>query len=165
MIRSTVAVLSLAAALAGCAAPSPAVKEPFDLQALAPYRRDDGATLVGQATMPIVNGQTATCAGADVTLFPDTPYYREIFGRMAKGQASDLGANKEAARSYLRGATCDAQGRFSFTGLPAASWIVIVDVHWIHVGQPQKTGLAKGAITKAKATARVELGAPDRVNQ
>lgn len=83
------------------------------------------------------NGQAFDCTGS-VGLTPDTPYTRQRF-RTLYG-STDRAAVPEAIvrartvpdpnadyRSYVRSTTC-RDGRFSFTGLPAGGWFVIVPV-------------------------------------
>ena len=83
------------------------------------------------------NGRTFDCTGS-IGLTPDTPYTRARF-RTLYG-STDRAAVPEAIvrartvpdpnadyRSYVRTTTC-ADGRFSFSGLPAGGWFIIAPV-------------------------------------
>lgn len=89
----------------------------------------------GQLTYRVA-GAPYSCASAPVVLTPETPWVRarmmilyrsdqsaaepaeEVRGRTPPERSQDYSA-------FVRRATCDAAGRFAFTGLPDGSWFVI----------------------------------------
>lgn len=99
----------------------------------------------GSALMRTVIGDVKTCAGLLVELIPDTPYARErmgiVFGPGDSGYfpASNLTAPTPdpAYAQTVRRAVCDAQGTFSFDGLPDGAYFVTASVVW---NIPQRYG-------------------------
>ena len=89
----------------------------------------------GQLTYK-AGGVAYNCANAPVILTPETPWVRsrmmvlyrsdsaaaepadEVRGRTPPERSQDYSA-------FVRRTTCDATGRFAFTGLPDGSWFVI----------------------------------------
>ena len=83
-----------------------------------------------------VGAAAYSCSGAPVVLTPETPWVRsrmmilyrsdsaaaepadEVRGRTPPERSQDYSA-------FVRRTTCDATGRFAFTGLPDGSWFVI----------------------------------------
>ncbi|MGZ8369764.1 MAG: hypothetical protein ACXWVJ_08055 [Caulobacteraceae bacterium] len=81
-------------------------------------------------------GGTYSCAGASVVLNPDTPFSRRRIIRLygapgpvavpvATVRARQTTKAGEDYSAFVRTSKCDAQGRFSFDGLPAGGWFVI----------------------------------------
>lgn len=77
-----------------------------------------------------------TCAGTTVVLTPDTPWSRRRMGVLYQsGERAALPVADVRSRTaqapagdsepYVKRATCDAAGRFSFAGLPDGSWFVV----------------------------------------
>jgi hypothetical protein len=91
----------------------------------APWSGAGPATLHGQAFLRTVGGDVKTCAGSDVLLLPATPYVDEMIAKGAAGEKAD-----SRALSLIRHTICDAQGNFSFAGLPAQRWYVLTKVTW-----------------------------------
>ena len=90
-------------------------------------------------------GQRYSCAGQAVVLTPDAAYSRNrIFGLYGSAERAALPVNevrsRQAARpsadysAFVRKTACDAHDRFSFQGLPAGGWFIIV------VAQPIGSG-------------------------
>ncbi len=81
-------------------------------------------------------GRKYACAGQAV-LTPDAPYSRRRIEQLyGSSERAALPVEEVRARqahrpsddysAYVRKATCDAGGRFSFAGLPSGGWFVIV---------------------------------------
>jgi hypothetical protein len=132
------ALLSLAA-LAACAptaqAPDFGPPQPFRAQDFAWSTASGANTVTGTVSYATPAGPY-TCAGAGVGLTPETAYSRrrvaslyltteraaipveEVRGRVVEEAPADY-------NRFVRAGRCDAQGRFSFTGLPDGAWYVI----------------------------------------
>lgn len=110
-------------------------------------------------------GQTYSCADAGVVLTPETPWTRrrmeilykspssaalpaaDVRGRTPPGRSSDYSA-------FVKRATCDASGRFSFTGLPDGNWFVITVAKPVAPGAGQEMAIMRRVTTGgARATA------------
>lgn len=109
-------------------------------------------------------GRAWRCAGS-VGLNPVTPYTRHRFNTLygsierAAVPASEVRARTvEPAHSdypqYVRSTTCDADGRFSFQGLPAGEWFVIAPVQ-ASGGEP--VVLMRRVTTRANGAAELTL--------
>jgi len=83
------------------------------------------------------NGQAFDCTGS-VGLTPDTPYtrmrFRNLYGSTDRAAVPESVVRARTVpdpnadyRSYVRSTTC-RNGRFTFEGLPAGGWFVIVPV-------------------------------------
>jgi hypothetical protein len=81
-------------------------------------------------------GAAYTCSGAPVVLTPETRWVRARIMVLYRSDNSAVLPADEVRRrtpsersedysSFVRRATCDAAGRFAFTGLPDGSWFVI----------------------------------------
>lgn len=102
-------------------------------------------------------GQAYSCADAGVVLTPETPWTRrrmeilykspssaallasEVRGRTPPGRSSDYSA-------FVKRASCDASGKFSFSGLPDGAWFVIT------VAKPAAGGGQEMAIMRRVTT-------------
>ncbi|MGH6996638.1 MAG: hypothetical protein ACREEO_00525 [Phenylobacterium sp.] len=108
-------------------------------------------------------GQAYSCADAGVVLTPETPWTRrrmeilykspssaallasEVRGRTPPGRSSDYSA-------FVKHATCDASGRFTFTGLPEGNWFVITVAKPVAPGAGQEMAIMRRVTTGARAT-------------
>ena len=92
------------------------------------------------------DGRHYSCAGGTAVLTPDAPYSRQrieqLYGSSERAalpveEVRSRQANRpsDAYSSFVRRATCDGQGKFSFQGLPAGGWFVIVVAQPIGGGQ------------------------------
>lgn len=95
-------------------------------------------TIAGSALMRTMAGDVKTCAGLLVELIPDTPYARERMTVSFRGAesgyfpASNLIApppDPDYTRTVRR-SVCDAQGSFSFEGIPDGSYFLTASVIW-----------------------------------
>ena len=108
-----------------------AMHTPFNSADFAAWGGAGPATLHGQAFLKTVGGAVKTCAGSRVLLLPATPYVDELLAKEKVGIAVQADPR---LTSYSRTTICDAQGNFSFTGLPVKRWFVMTHVTW---GVPQ----------------------------
>lgn len=115
------------------------------------------------------SGQPFSCATSAVVLTPETPWVkRRMMILYNSDQSSILPAAEVRARTppgssqdysaYVRRTTCDATGRFSFSGLPDGSWFVITVAKPIAAGGPpgrdvaimRRVTLKNGQMAKVK---------------
>lgn len=129
------------------------------------------ASVTGQAFFQTRGGQPRTCAGLEVALQPQSAYGDErltaIYGNSEKGSVSALASRVQfipddpAYKQAQRKSVCDAQGNFSFTGLPAGTYNLTAAVIWTIPGQefapPQGGLLMKRVVLKEGESARVIL--------
>lgn len=135
----------LVASLTGCASmlPQPkhvALSSTFNAQDVAWFNSTGTGSITGQAFFQTRGGQPRTCAGLEVSLQPHSPYgderLRAIYGNTESGFTPALAARVEfspddATYHQIRKTTvCDAQGNFSFTGLPAGKYVVTSAIAW-----------------------------------
>lgn len=160
--------------LASCATTSPppaAVATNTARPANAEFRTSDFAwsTAAGKGRIEgqlryKADGQPYSCADAGVVLTPETPWTRrrmeilykspssatllasDVRGRTPPGRSSDYSA-------FVKRATCDASGRFIFSGLPQGAWFVITVVKPAAGGAGQEMAIMRRVTTDgAKAT-------------
>lgn len=95
----------------------------------APFGKPGTARISGQAFLKTRGGDVKLGAGNQVFLNPKTSYSQEWFEQhvLAGKQLSDP---DERARKYQRIMTADAQGGFSFDGLPAGEYFVACPIFW-----------------------------------
>jgi hypothetical protein len=147
--RSSVPLLgavALALALAACA-PSlgpPPPSRPYAPGGSASFRAEDFAWSTDSGRGGVAGrlsyhqGRTRfTCAKGTVILTPETPWTRRRMQALyLSAESAALPADEVRARTptapagdysaFVRKATCDAEDRFSFTGLPDGAWFAIV---------------------------------------
>ena len=132
----------VAAALSACAIPRP-YQPPPPISSSATVRAEDFAwsTLEGANTLTGSVSHRAgksswTCAGGSVGLTPETEYssrrVQALYGSTRRAvlpvQVVRSRSVEQAAEDYsryVRTARCDAEGRFTFTGLPDGGWFII----------------------------------------
>lgn len=101
----------------------------------------------GQAFLRQRGGGVVTCAGAGVSLMPDTAYARERIRKAYGPSALEAAARRiigvvledpdPAYVAHIRQTTCDADGRFAFTGLVDGTYYIETEVRWTVAYQPQ----------------------------
>ena len=140
-VRITVSfatALALACGYAGCAArhddpgpPPPSVK----IQARFDYseherfaqRGENGISGIGFLDRETA---TATCAGSRVLLLPGTPYFREMIAHIVAGSEPEPPDRPfPRLKGMIRRTQCDAQGSFSFSGIPDGEWFILTEVN------------------------------------
>lgn len=161
MKRILVAV-SLSAALGACATVPPPPPPPVEAAAPAPaFRAADFAWSAARGSGAVAGaiayapggGARYRCSGQPVVLTPDTPYSRwriaQLYGSSERAAVPVAAVrSRQAARpsddysSFVRRASCDETGRFTFTGLPAGGWFIIA------VAQPGVPGAEPVALMR-----------------
>jgi hypothetical protein len=109
-----------------------------------------------------------SCAAAGVILTPETPWVRRRMKILYNSEntaalpAGEVRKRTPPERSqdyskYVRRTTCDAAGRFSFSGLPDGAWFVITVVRPIKGGAGQEIALMRRVTTKGERPVKVRL--------
>ncbi|HGM6050058.1 MULTISPECIES: hypothetical protein [Stenotrophomonas] len=146
--------------LSGCAtfAPAPprqvALTTTFDPSEVAWFSEKGTGAINGQAFFQTRGGQPRTCAGLEVSLQPKSGYGRErliaLYGSAESGYTTVGSANVQFIpdsadyKQARKTSVCDAQGNFSFTGLPAGEYFLTTGIMWSVPGQefmPPQGGL------------------------
>lgn len=130
--------LAASLALAGCVPPQHDLNAFADYKLMTPYSPADfspwvgagQASIHGQAFLRTTIGEVRTCAGQDVTLLPGNAYNQEFFSAQDKGFSGPRVNRDAGADHFSRKTICDAQGNFSFDGVPAGKWFVAARVEW-----------------------------------
>lgn len=93
------------------------------------FRAGGTATIAGEGFLRRPNGRLVRCAGSEVFLVPDTPYFREWISVFRAGNRfEDPAALVEAHKEAVRVTQCDMAGTFRFGQLPEARWFVATRV-------------------------------------
>ncbi|MGZ9005296.1 MAG: hypothetical protein ACXW20_16090, partial [Burkholderiales bacterium] len=72
--------------------------------------------------------EARTCAGRGVYLVPAVAYAEQGMRQLQVVTRSTIDLAAGPSRPYWREATCDAQGKFVFTGVPAGTWWVVTEL-------------------------------------
>ncbi len=170
-MKRALLVISLGAALAGCETvgpvqgpPPPPAPRPSPAPPPSPFREHDFAWSAQHGTSSI-RGQVAygdgatrySCAGQPVILTPDAPFSRrriyELYGSIDRAalpvsvvRSRQQNRPSDDYNAFVRRSSCDAQQKFTFQGLPAGSWFVIV------VAQPAAAGAEPIALMRRVST-------------
>jgi hypothetical protein len=119
------------------------METPWDVKDYAPYTEAGTASIEGRTLLKRRDGGVRPGAGNTVYLIPATTYTGEYVHqtvRMGRAVSNYKAPPKEAVRT----ATADADGRFTFTGLPAGEYYLLSDFagRAADDGTPQPAGLA-----------------------
>lgn len=111
---------------------------------VAPYNISGKGSLNGQAFLRQQGGGVVTCAGEDVRVLPDVAPTREGNRGIAQGDivnylSDGMRVSVKWPKAFRTG-TCDADGRFSFSGLADGRWSVMTIVQW-RVGYREQGGV------------------------
>jgi len=166
-MKRSVALLVVLLVFAGCAAIRPTVNlnSPFDHAAAMAQLEEGNNTITGSAVVRQKGGGVVTCAGADISLIPATPYANErmmhIYGTRDRGY-SPSGAPKfepdypeyyQATRTVVG----DAQGMFEFDNVKDGEYYVITVITWA-VGYSRQGGaLMSRVVVQGGETKKVVL--------
>jgi hypothetical protein len=115
------------------------VQSSIDVTELATYKAKGPNRIEGQAFLRQQGGGVVTCAGSQVFLAPDAPYFREIARIASSGGKPNFDHSKDGPQSLVRNAVCDAQGNFLFSNLPDGKYLVMTEVRW-KVGNTMQGG-------------------------
>lgn len=170
-MRKTVIFLSLALAGCGGGAGQPyKLHSDFNPDQHKAYIDKGNAKIAGDFNVIRSDGAQLTCAGGEVLLMPNTSYFNELAEARRDGRMIDPESKAkfrvalEAEPAYkhiVRTSKCDAQGKFSFSKLPAARWILAVRLT-IASGKTIKNGMLLKPVTTAdKGTTRVDAQSED----
>ena len=138
-MKKHAAIVLAAATLAGCAGEKVQLNTHFDPADAAWAAGKGSGSVSGQAFLRQNGGGIVTCAGNEVDLTPVTPYATEritaFYGDNTSGYripmfAPQLPKGEPGYLATYRHATCDAQGNFSFTELPAGPYYLTTEVFW-----------------------------------
>lgn len=117
----------------------------FDSNHHSEYNKTGNSTVRGQAFLRQKGGGVVTCAGSQVMLIPATPYFREAINMARAGQRKPILSPE--AQDLRKTSTCDSQGNFSFSKVPAGKWFLVTEVSWIVAGLSQGGGLLEEITT------------------
>lgn len=129
------------------------------------YRGDGTASLEGEAFVKTEYGDVRNCGGEAVFLVPDTSFDINVIQSMLftlKQVGTDYVLKKAGeAAPYWRESSCDSQGKFEFTNIPAGTWIVITVVQWGIGGRVEGGNLGK-KITLRPGKNRISMNMKNR---
>ena len=155
----SLAVLA-ALGVAGCQTqPEVTINTPITAAELAPYKKRGTATIVGRAVLKGEKTGIATCRGHQVLLTPAVAYNRQMVAAMRAGNKPVAGPQVGSSEAYWRKTVCDAQGRFRFYNVPAATWYVSIPVHW--PDEPREGAVIKEVRVPLSGTVTVQLSERD----
>ena len=163
---SLLAALAAGLLLSACATtPSPtAGPVAFSQEAFA-WSTAPGRGRIDGRLIHNAKGVTYSCANVGVVLTPETPWVRRRMQILyqsadrailpvAEVRSRTPSGNQDYS-SFVKAATCDASGRFTFTNLPDGAWFVIT------VGHPTPAGadmaLMRRVVIRNGANVRVDL--------
>jgi hypothetical protein len=96
---------------------------------------------------------------------PGTQYNAEIIAAFRSEESTIIGRDARADQ-YVKKGICDAGGRFSFSGLSARPWIVVVDVTWSVPGEnglERQGGVLSKTVDADAGTTEVILSGADQI--
>lgn len=173
-MKKAIFASALLLTLAGCAALAPRPPKEVTLQTtfnpanVAWFNTQGTGEITGQAFVQTRGGNPRTCAGNKVGLFPQSAYGDErltaIYGNASHGflpigsQGTKFTPDSDAYHKTMKETTCDAQGNFAFTHLPAGNYFIITGVAWSTrggVSPDQGGGLMQSVTLKSGETKHV----------
>jgi hypothetical protein len=173
MLRSSFVVVVAAACVQCGGVDIQEVPRPNFDPAIASYALETGATeVIGSAFARQRGGGVVSCAGNDVWLLPDEPFFAwvvtPVVVRVTESALSLSGGGSSTTREwpiatrlrdtmqYARRSQCDIDGRFRFSDVPRGQYIVATVILW-EVGRSQQGGAAVEAFTIADNTPTIEV--------
>lgn len=109
--------------------PPPVARIAFPIDEYASLPMAGTASISGQAFLKTRGGEVKTGAGEVIGLYPKTSYSDQWYETaVKKGLAME--PPDQRLESYLRKVIADADGRFSFSGLPAGDFYLAAIVTW-----------------------------------
>ena len=146
-MKTSLVIIALVLGLCGCATPPVKQIEAFNEAHFSRYQKPGTAQISGEAFLRTKGGDVKTAAGRRIYLVPLTPYTDERAKIMWERKEPEA-ADSRLAR-YTKSVTADAQGRFSFSALPAGSYVVYTKITWT-VSDGSETG--GSALTRVRLT-------------
>ncbi len=124
------------------------------------YSQSGNNTIAGQAFLRQRGGGTVTCAGFEVFLMPNTPFFQEIINIIRQGNKPAIYGSPFTG--YGHKTICDAQGNFEFNNIPSLPWVVMTEVKWMVKSQQGGILLKHVNLTKNE---KIILSDRDRLNR
>lgn len=151
--------------LAGCVVPPVEMKTKFNSDEYVGYRQVGTGVISGQGFLRQKGGGVVTCAGGDVMILPATPFFREFIEKsFVSGQPAKLDYQLGLInRPIMKQSQCNAQGNFSFSRLPAGSWLVMTEVKWMAGNYWQGGALMREVVVSEGQSTEVVLSDNDRI--
>lgn len=115
--------------LAGCI-PKYKVTGRLDPANFEPYSDSGESTIAGQAFLKTKGGDVKLAAGNTISLFPATPYTREMVKVVNTGRHLDPTTIDNRFHSYIKRTTADAEGRFEFNNLVPGDYFLEATISW-----------------------------------
>ncbi len=101
----------------------------FDPAEYEPFDRTGTGVIEGQAFIRKQGGGVVTAAGGEVSIRPATRFSDEWYQRSVLGN-EELDPAPPEVMKYWQATIADADGRFSFEGLPAGEYYVTSLIKW-----------------------------------
>jgi hypothetical protein len=141
------------------------ITTPFDAKEASIINQAGKNTITGSALLKRNDGQTVTCAGADVALIPYTTYANSrmlaLYGGSAKGfnrfNNPTFVPDSPEYHSHQKRTQCNAQGFFTFRNIADGEYFVITAVRWTVDYSPQGGALMRRVTVKGGETAEIVL--------
>ena len=92
---------------------------------------DGDASIDGSGFVrPVRGGDVVSCAGTDVWLLPDVPYFQWVNNQRRDTDIVYRALAAPSVRPYVRQTTCDIDGRFSFQEVPEGRYLAGMVMTW-----------------------------------
>ncbi|MCX5494667.1 hypothetical protein OSH11_08130 [Kaistia dalseonensis] len=103
------------------------------------YAKGKGDSVIsGRAFMRSSYGGVVYASGSTVYLLPDTSYTREIYNKGSRAYGPVNISNGDGRLlQYFRTTLADGAGRFTFSGIPAGSYLIVTEILWMADGRRQ----------------------------
>lgn len=121
------ALLTGGVAMAGPAYHMTTPFRPADFQA---WAGSGHASLFGVVNYNDEEGIARHCVRARIELIPATPYNAEMVAALKEASYRPVVGENPAAVKYVKTVSCEGNGSFSFTNLPAKNWFVRTTLTW-----------------------------------
>lgn len=168
-MKTALSAIAAALALSGCvtAAPPIQIMSTFSSSEVAWFKEKGTGSIKASALLRQNGGGVVTCAGREMTLFPESAYANERMFAIYKsntrgyyGYQSFMGTvmntlnMPEPPPEYRATSTnkvCDPQGFATFSNLPAGNYYIVTEVAW-SVPNGQYSSSVQGGMLMQKVT-------------
>lgn len=133
---------------AGCAPKVYQYQNSPDESELAPYGKPGDCAVHGQAYLKAKDGTIHYAAHIKVILVPVTDYTTEWY-RVGVLKQEVVPPFDPAVVKYVREATGDLEGKFTFSHVPAGKYYLASDINW-YTGRRYEGGTAYATVTLSK---------------